>query len=250
MSTNSIEHRFGPVGDASWQQRAELLNQPVPTEQQQTRASLVQEAFEHPVRTALTVTAVAAAGGAICYAARRGHLDAVLPWRKPGVLLIEDTPGMGRAFKEVLTNNGHEVTWVTGIKSLKPFTGVTVDGAEVALCNTRLKIALVDGNLGKNHATGAELIRTLTDNKFVSIGTSTVDKLNAEMLERGAMMVARKPMLYAGIMGRHIDLKATLYAPEKAKSGLERFIADFNKARLAPLREKADERLMHFLVNT
>lgn len=227
---------------------SQLIENGKETVQQGAFSALLEDAWESPVKTGVTVAAVGLTGAAMVYAARKGHIDCVMPWKRPNVLLIEDTHGMGLAFKEALKANGHDVTWVTGIKSLKPLTGITPEGAEIALASRRYKIALVDGDLGKNMMTGPEIVGTLHSRKIMSIGTSTVDSLNCSMLEQGAQIAARKGDLYACLLGKQLDLKAALRAPQVTQEGLRVFSANLKTEKLAVLRQEADARLIHFLI--
>lgn len=209
---------------------------------------MLQEVYEHPVKTGAAVAAVAAGGAALVYAARKGHLGELMPWKKPNVLIIEDTKGMGLAFQDALKASGHETTWVTSIKSLKPLTGISPEGAEVSLASKRFKVALVDGDLGKGQLTGPEIVGTLKSNRIFSIGTSTTDEFNKAMLENGAQVAANKGVIYTSLLGRQIDLKAALRSPQAAQDGLTSFAAVMRKPEWAKLKEEADAKLMHFLL--
>lgn len=211
-------------------------------------SKLLEDVLENPTKSAVTGAAIGLTGAAMVYAARKGHVDCLMPWKKPNVLLIEDTPGMALAFKEALKANGHDVTWVTGIKSLKPLTGITPDGTEIALASRRYKIALVDGDLGKDMLTGPEIVGTLRSQRIMSIGTSTIDNFNVSMLEQGAQIAANKGDLYASLLGNRLDLKAALRAPQFAQDRLRSLSAALKTEELANLREQANARLMHFLL--
>lgn len=225
-----------------------LVEKEKETVEQGAFTALLEDARANPTRTAVTAAAIGLTGAAMIYAARKGHVDCLMPWKKPNVLLIEDTPGMALAFKEALKANGHEVTWVTGIKTLKPLTGITSEGAEIALASRRYKIAFVDGDLGKNMLTGAEIVGTLRSQRIMSIGTSTIENLNVSMLEKGAQIAANKADVYASLLGKRLDLKAALRAPQVAQDGLNSLSAALKTEELAVLREQANARLMHFLL--
>lgn len=211
-------------------------------------SSLWQAAYENPGKSALAVAATAAGGAALIYAARKGHIAEHLPWKKPNVLLIEDTPGMALAFQDALKAGGHKVTWVTGIKSLNPLTGIAPQGAELSLAGRRFNIALVDGDLGKNMLTGPEIVGTLKSHKIMSIGTSTTNDFNKSMLENGASIAANKGVLYSSLLGKRLDLKAALKQPTVAQEGLDALGNTLRLPENAQLRKLADETLGKFLL--
>lgn len=153
-------------------------------------SSLWQDAYENPVKTGLAVTAAVGLGAALVYASKGRIADRFMN-AKPGVLIIEDTPAMGMAMRDTLKASGHEVTWVTGISKLNPLTAVDATGAEISIAgNKRFKVALLDGDLGKDMLTGPEIVSSLKRENIVTIGTSTVPRYNIEMQANGAEMIA------------------------------------------------------------
>lgn len=225
--------------------RSELLD----TNKNQHTSSAVdrlfEAAYENPVKTGLAIGAVAAAG-ALAYASR-GRILEKMPWSKPSVLVIEDTPAMGMAIRDVLKAEGHSVTWVTNVKSLKPLIGTTVEGAEINLARQRFKLALVDGDLGKGVLTGPEIVGTLKGHNIMSIGTSTVESFNIDMLTNGASLAANKAVLFTSLVGKRLDLKAALKAPGAAQQGLDDFAKLIRSPENSQLRKQADEALMRYL---
>jgi hypothetical protein len=222
--------------------KSELLGE---QKQASEPSSLWQAAYDNPIKAGLCGAAAVAGGAALIYASK-GRIAERLLGSKADVLVIEDTPAMGKAFSEVLASKGHNVTWVTSVKSLKPLIGITPDGAEIGL-SRRFRLALVDGDLGKGVLTGPEIVGTLKSNRIMSIGTSSVDTFNTDMLKNGADIAANKAVILAGLMGDKLELKAALKAPAVAQEGLKSFAGVMRTPEFAPLRKQADELLMkHF----
>lgn len=208
-------------------------------------SSLWQAAYDNPVKTGLYAAGAVAGCAALVYASK-GRIAERLLGSKADVLVIEDTPAMGKAFSEVLQSKGHNVTWVTNIKSLKPLIGTTAEGAEIGL-DRRFRFALVDGDLGKGVMTGPEIVGTLKDHRILSIGTSSVDSFNKDMLKNGAEIAANKAVVFAGLIGDKLDLKAALKAPAVAQETLKVFTGALRNPEYTPLRKEADALLMkHF----
>jgi len=205
---------------------------------------LCKEAYEHPVRTGLIATAVA--GGAIALA-QRGKIAETLS-RKPGVLIIEDTPAMGMAMRDTLQAAGHKVTWVTHVSKLNPLTGVEASGAEITIAGNRnFKIALLDGDLGKDVMTGPEIVSSLRRENIVTLGTSTMNDLNLAMKANGAEMAATKPIVFTSMVANQLDLRKALKDPAEVQAGLDKLLAGFRSKEIEPLRKAADAKLMEYL---
>lgn len=211
-------------------------------EKNSSLAKLFDAAYENPLATGAALGAVAVGAAALC---ARGRIAEA--WRKPGVLLIEDTPGLGMAFRDALLASGHKVTWVSNIKSLKPLTGVAADGAELNLARQKFNLALVDGDLGKGQLSGAQIVGTLKEHNIVSIGTSAVESFNKDMIANGASLAANKAVIYSSIFSRRFDLKTALSNPAQLQSKLDDFATKIRLPENAAMRKQADETLMSYL---
>lgn len=201
-------------------------------------SSLWQAAYDNPVKTGLCAAAAIGAGAALLYASKGAALERLLG-TKANVLVIEDTPAVGKAFSEILQSKGHDVTWVTGIKSLRPLVGITPEGAEIGL-GRRFRFALVDGDLGKDALTGPEIVGTLKEHRILSIGTSTIDSFNVDMLKNGAPIAANKATVITSLMAGKLDLKAAAKAPSLMQDSLKRFAETLHNRENEPLRKQAD----------
>ncbi|HEY9714347.1 MAG TPA: hypothetical protein V6C72_12830 [Chroococcales cyanobacterium] len=208
--------------------------------------SAYSEASAHPVATAAIAAGALVAAGAALYATR-GRIGALFQTAKPDVLLIEDTPGMAKALRYALQEEGHEVTWVAGVKQLEPLTGITPEGAEIPMAEGHWNVALVDGDLGKESLTGPQIVGTLKDNHIMSVGTSTVESFNDEMLANGADAAANKSVVFGSILDHKLDLATALRMPGSAQRALNSFKASLLSPESKELRQRADALLMKYM---
>ena len=169
----------------------------VEKEIKETGSALWQDAYSH--REGITLGAAAIAGTAIALYAGRDQLIKLVPAAArllPGagkeVLLVEDTPFLGKAMKSALESNGERVTWVTGFKSANPLRATTLNGPDLIVKPSRFKVALVDGELTGSKLQGEHVVNALHADGVTSIGTSTVGKINDIMRANGAELTAQK----------------------------------------------------------
>ena len=203
--------------------------------------ALVNEAYEHPVRTGLGAAAVVGTAALLAYSASRG--------RNLNVLIIEDTAPMGKALRDAVTASGHKATWVSSISKLSPLTGLDEAGKEIALTGrNRFQLALVDGDLGKGNLMGSEIVPTLKQARITSIGTSTIPDFNVAMKANGAEIATGKPIIYTSLLGKTIDLKTAVRQPATIQSQLDLLTANFSKPESATLRKAADNELMAYIM--
>jgi hypothetical protein len=214
---------------------------------------LWQEAYAHPYEAGLGAAAVIASAGVGIYALSKGDLMPSCFKGAADVLLVEDTPGLGNAFKEAIEQNGHKVTWVTGIKTLDPLTAFTPDGGEMALTRP-YKIAFLDGDLGANRLTGPEIVGTLAKKTRV-IGTSTVEDFNVAMRQNSlnpdgtaAAITGNKGVVFASLVGNRLDMQAALKTPEAVQASLDALKATLRAPENLALKKEADARLTKFLL--
>ena len=78
--------------------------------------SLWQAVYENPGKTALLVGGTALVVGAAV--ASRGKIAELIPGLKNKVLVVEDSPFFGPAFKETLERQGNKVTLLTGAEDV------------------------------------------------------------------------------------------------------------------------------------
>lgn len=217
--------------------KSDLISHESDNHGQSALASMWKEAYEHPVRTgAIAAAAVVAGGAAIALATRR-----------PGVLIIEDTPAMGMAMRDTLQAAGHKVTWVTHVSKLNPLTGIDAAGKEVAIAgNRKFKLALLDGDLGKDMMTGPEIVGSLRRENIVTLGTSTMADLNLAMKTNGAEMAATKPVVFTSLVAKQLDVRQALRAPAEVQASLDALSAAFRSKEIEPIRKAADAKLMEY----
>ncbi len=208
-------------------------------------SNLWQEAYENPGKTALAVGGAAAAIG-IAYAAR-GQIGKLLPNQREGILLVEDSPFMGKAFRQVLQEQGESVTWFTKIKRLQPFTGITNEGAEVVVKPHRFKMAFVDGELVGSNPQGEHVVDALKAARLKSFGISTIPEINESMIRHGAVAAAQKPVALTALVDHSLDLSKITRAPGQVQIEMNSLTARMLTPEMTPARKKADELLMKFI---
>lgn len=208
---------------------------------------LVHEAYEHP-RTTAAIAAGAMATGALLIASK-GRAAKALFGAEKEVLLVEDTPYMGRAYKAALEEEGHRVTWVTGVSRPAPFTATTPEGKQVVLDLSRYKHAFVDGDLKGSYLQGEHVVDALKKSHVPSVGTSTIPELNARMLANGATLVGEKPTVLTALANHSINWDSALRHPGDGKIAIDllsrRIVGESGK----PIRQKAETLLTRALAD-
>jgi len=203
------------------------------------------DAYEHPSTAALTVGGVAL-GAASLYAGRN-QIARLLPKMGKDVLLVEDTPYMGMAFKSALETNGERVTWVTGFKRANPLTATTMEGKEIVLNPSKFKVAFVDGSLEGSRLQGEHVVDALNKSGLRTIGTSTVPEVNASMMLNGATLAAPKSTLIAALVDNKINLKLAGKAPATLQRSLDGLTEELHTPGGEALRKKAGQLLTKFM---
>jgi CheY-like chemotaxis protein len=204
-------------------------------------STLWHDVYSHPGADGLAVVA-AVAGAGLLYASR-GALGFGL--ERTGTLLIEDTPYMGKALKQVLEDQGHKVTWLTGVTKLRPFTGITADGGNVVVKLGQFDKAFVDSDLKGSPLQGQDIVGTLRARKIFSIGTSSVDDTNELLRANGANVVGNKGVILTALANK-IDLTASLRAPE-LQARLDGMRTSFMSEEGKPMRAVAENVMKKYL---
>lgn len=208
-------------------------------------SNLWQEAYENPGKTALVVGGAAAAIG-IAYAAR-GQIGKLLPNHREGILLVEDSPYMGKAFRAALQEQGENVTWFTKIKSLQPFTGITHEGKEVVVQPHKFKLAFVDGELVGSKPQGEHVVDALKSDHLKSFGISTIPSINDSMVQHGAIVAAQKPTALTALVNHTLDLGKITRSPAQVQVEMNSLSARMLTPEMSPARKKADALVMKFI---
>lgn len=203
------------------------------------------DAYAHPSKTALEIGGVAL-GAAALYAGRN-QIARLLPKMSKDVLLVEDTPYMGKAFKSALESNGERVTWVTGFKSANPLTATTLEGKEFVLNPAKYKVAFVDGSLDGSYLQGEHVVDALRHSGLRTIGTSTVDEVNASMIANGATLAAPKSTVISALANNQMDLKMAGRAPGALQQSLNSLTEQLHTPAGEALRKKAGQLLTKFI---
>lgn len=205
-------------------------------------SKLADECYEHPwVAGAAVATAAVGVG-----LAARGQISVLRNMGKD-VLLIEDTPFMGKAFKSQLEAEGHRVTWLTSVSQHTPLTGLDGAGQKVVINPNRFKIAFVDGDLGPSYLQGPHLVDALRKSGVPSIGTSTIAEFNDVMRGSGAKIAADKPTVLAALVGHRLNLSEAIVNPARVQSKLSTLAEDLRAHRVDDLKRTADRLLHRFI---
>jgi hypothetical protein len=196
------------------------------------------QAQEHPRETA------AIAGGVVAAVVlARGQ---AMRTAAKDVLLIEDTPFMGKAYKSALEANGEKVQWFTGVNRVSPLTGTTLEGKSVVIDPRKFKVALVDGDLRGSYLQGEHVVHALSQGGLRSIGTSTIPALNDMMLKNGAKIAAPKGTVLAALIDDNLNLGRAVSTPGYVQRGLNLLTQQMKGAAGKELRKKGDALLMSF----
>ena len=209
-------------------------------------SNLWQEAYENPGKTALVVAGAAATIG-IAYAAR-GQIGKLLPNHREGILLVEDSPFMGKAFRQVLQEQGESVTWFTKIKRLQPFTGITNEGAEVVVQPNKFKMAFVDGELVGSNPQGEHVVDALKAGHLKSFGISAIPAINDSMIRHGAVVAAQKPAALTALVNHSLDIGKVTRAPAQVQLDMNSLTKRMLTPELDEARHKADDILRKFIL--
>lgn len=219
---------------------------PIATPESEEPSSLWKAAYEHPVAVGAGVAAVAAVGTGLYLS--RGKIANLLAPSKQEVLLVEAAPFMGKTMKHALEAAGHRVTWVTEIDKLRPLTGLTDDGAQVALKMNRFHTAFID----PNHVTKAaidfdKLAPFFHQGNVRTIGTSVMTKTNEKMLASGVDIAASKSTVLMSLVGKNLDLQQAVRAPGRAQGMLTKMENTISSPEWKKLHDATDELLRKFI---
>ncbi|MBX9950468.1 MAG: hypothetical protein K2Y39_14970 [Candidatus Obscuribacterales bacterium] len=185
--------------------------------------SLWQAVYENPGKTALVVGGTALVVGAAV--ASRGKLAELIPGLKNKVLVVEDSPFFGPAFKETLEQQGNKVTLITGaedVAALKSGMVMAPGGKQIPVHLERYKAAFVDGELAGN-VTGAQVVKELSAKHVTSVGMSSQVAPNLEMLREGAIAAELKPSVFGALVRRDISVPGILRNPGEVQGKLEAY---------------------------
>ena len=243
MTRNFIDDSqlFQPGHDPTGTKRLETAL----TDAKEAGKAFFHDAYENASTTATVVGGVAI--GALALYAGRNQIARLLPKMGKDVLLVEDTPYMGRAFKSAIESNNERVTWVTGFKSANPLRATTIDGKELVLNPNKFKVAFVDGSLEGSMLQGEHVVDALHRSGLPSIGTSTVNEINATMIANGAEVAAPKSTVISALTNKTIDMAAAGKAPATLQKSLDGLTEDLHGPNGEALRQKAGDLLRKFI---
>lgn len=138
------------------------------------------------------------------------------------ILIVEDTQMMGRAYVDLLNAAGHQVTWIVGVRGLKPLIGIAPDGSDVQLDLSKFDLCFSDGDLGKNQPEGKDVVEVVAAAGVVCVGMSTLPTFNTAMVEKGACAGFNKAVFVLGLIAGELTPEAILADPAKVQNMQER----------------------------
>ncbi|HEY9772914.1 MAG TPA: hypothetical protein V6C81_03790 [Planktothrix sp.] len=204
--------------------------------------SLWQEAYEHPVTTA---GAVAATAGAL-YLGGTALGRLALKSKPCEVLLFERTKFMGKALEDVLKENGHNVTWLSGMKNLDQFVGQDLAGSEVALDPKKFDFAVVAGGLDGKFS-GMDIVGNLTTRRIPSLGLGTSSDMTDALKVNGAI-ASNKAVGFQSLLDKSFNLRGAMRTPQTYQAHLDDLATKINVD--PSLRSEAEARLMKAMQET
>jgi hypothetical protein len=192
--------------------------------------------------------AVAAAGVGLAFATR-GLAAELSPFVARNVLLVEDGP-LGAAMEATLKGNSWlsrlaapNVTRVSGITSIEPFTAQAPNGASIALNPAQFDVALVNGASMSGAVNPVALTAKLSEHNVTTIATSLATKMNEEMLANGASVAVPKGTVLPALLDKTLNLKTAVMNPGRLQANIVELTEQL-KVEGNPLRKLAKETLL------
>lgn len=158
------------------------------------------------------------------------------------ILLVEDTVMMAKAVIELLRDQGHEVTWVAGFNDPQKPILIDSDRDEVDLCPGDFELVFLDGDL-LDHKEGKDLVPVFNEANLPCFGTSTINEMNDEMIEAGAIGAIGKAVWLLALVHNRVTPEQFAECSDETIAELEAVEADsksdsdFRKAADALLRK-------------
>ena len=165
------------------------------------------------------------------------------------ILIVEDAACMALPMQTTLSQQGHQVDWISGVRTFTPFIGITEDKQEVrhdipVNDVSGYDLALVDGQLlGKIE--GPAIVSFLSSRGVTCVAISSKHDFNADMVRSGATAGFIKQCLFAALMLDGItaeDIRQPSLELGERINAYDQCIKD-DKA----LRSKLDEIFMSYL---
>jgi hypothetical protein len=157
------------------------------------------------------------------------------------ILIIEDFEPIALAMQSALRQQGHDVDWVIGVRSLEPFVGIDSKKQNIALTPSSYDLVISDGDLyGPNQ--GPTIVQQLVSQDVVCVGISSQPDFNEKMTGFGAVAAFLKASAFAAIVEKTVDMQCWRQPSQSTLNAItaydERLRADRD------LRRKLDELVM------
>jgi hypothetical protein len=162
------------------------------------------------------------------------------------ILIIEDADFMARGFMAALSEQGHQVDWLVGARSLQPFVGIDNDKQDVQLDPANYDVVFCDGELiGPNM--GPAVVRELVSRGICCIGISSTPDLNKQMTDNGAVAAFLKVSAFAAVVEKVLTMESARQPSPALCDAVNAFDQRIREDK--DLRRKLDGIIQSFLQN-
>jgi hypothetical protein len=162
------------------------------------------------------------------------------------ILIIEDADFMALGLQEALSEQGHQVDWIIGVRSFEPFIGISNKKQNTAMDPSVYDIILCDGQLfGPNE--GPAIVEQLAARGVTCVGISSTSELNKEMVTAGAVAGFIKVCAFAAIVEKILPMEAVAQMSPELIDSVHAFEQRIREDK--ELRRKLDGIITKFLAH-
>ncbi|MBK9141559.1 MAG: hypothetical protein IPM23_03615 [Candidatus Melainabacteria bacterium] len=136
------------------------------------------------------------------------------------ILVVEDTVMMAKSFIEMLESAGHQVDWVIGFTDAENLIAMAADKSELEVEPSRYDLVLMDGDL-EGKITGADVVPAFARAGVACFGTSTMPKMNDEMIASGAVYAAAKVTIFFALYHGRVNADELVESGTKTRDRLQ-----------------------------
>lgn len=170
------------------------------------------------------------------------------------ILLVEDCRFMAKAIKQLLENEDHQVQWIVGVRNRADdqsmqIVGLDQDGqSQVSISPLDYDLAIVDGQL-EGDLEGPQVVQSLrlANVKLAILAISTEEKLNADMVQNGAVFSLRKPCFFTALHSGVLNVRQVRRLKAIKRLALKRMEANLASDDYKSVRKSADLFVMPYL---
>lgn len=157
------------------------------------------------------------------------------------ILIIEDFEPIALAMQSALSDQGHDVDWIIGVRSFEPFFGIDSRKQNIPLNPSSYDLVLSDGDLfGPNN--GIAIVEQLVASGVVCVGMSSQPTFNEKMTGAGAVAGFLKVSAFAAIIEQTVNMQAWQQPSQQTLDAIKAY--DNRLREDADLRRKLDALVM------